>query len=118
MSSLPLVYLPDVTFGDPFSLAVQPTDLNQDFTTIAASSDLAMTVPPYTNPVLSLTTEISFPVANNTTTFIVVLSATTTQVKTLGLGPIKGDLVISMAGYGPYTILSYTFQVVPAITSH
>lgn len=75
-----------------------------------------MGVPPYTNPAFTFTPVISFPGSVNT--FVATISMTGTQTDTLAVGSYVGDMILSMAGYGPYTALSFTFNIVPVVTVH
>ena len=109
-----VVKLPDTTIGDAFGLAIQVTDPTQNFTTVTAASVVEQTTPPYTNPAFTFSPVISFP--SGVTTFIVTLSMSGAQTTTLGLGQYMGDLKISMSGYGPYHVVAFQFNIVPAIT--
>jgi hypothetical protein len=116
MSSLPLVTLPDVTTGNAFNVAVQFTDATQNFASVVVTCYLAQATPPYTNPATQFTPVITFPLAGNTATFIVTLTLTGNQISGLGPGLYKGDIVLSMAGYGPYSAFSFSFNIVQGTT--
>lgn len=118
MASVPLTKLPDLTVGDRFDWAVQFTDPNQNFASIAVASVLRLATPPYTNPAFTFVPTISFPLAGNNTTFTAVLSMTGTQTDALGVGLYTGDIVLSMAGYGPYSAIAFSLNVMSQITAH
>ena len=114
--STPLTFLPDVTVGNAFTLAVQFTDYTQNFTTLQVQAYLAQATPPYGDPVVQFVPAISFPIVGNTSVVNVLLTLNGSQTSNLGTGSYVGDIVLTMAGYGPYTPISYSFNIIPGTT--
>jgi len=116
VATTPITFLPDVTVGNPFSLAVQFTDPNQNFQNVVVTANMGLSIPPFTNPVVQFVPVISFPIPGNYTTFTVLLTLLGSQTASIGPTSLVGDIVLSMSGYGPYSALSYGFNIISGVT--
>ena len=113
MSGQQKVLLDDVVIGDRKDIICNIVAAGIDFTaglvvTAKLRADNGTVVVFTFTPVNTLAAVGSF-----TTT----LTLTGAQTLALGLGGFVGDVVVQATGFGPYTPLQFTFNVIPRISS-
>lgn len=112
----PLIKLPDTVVGDRWDLVVGFSDPNLNFSGVTVTAKLRS--PNYASPVVyTFTTVTTFADPNDTTTFQTQLTLAGTDTTTLGVGVYVGDIVITTVSVGPYTPVTYIFNLTPRITS-
>ena len=116
-NSQPRVALADCVEGDKWEQTCSFTRASTDFTTVVISCKLRSVSDAGTVVHTFAGLTATFPDPTDLTTFTTTLTLSGAETDGLGTGIFFGDIVISMAGFGPYTPVQFSFNITPRITA-
>lgn len=104
----------DVVAGDRWDQTITFARASTDFTTVAIACKLKDDPEGTLKHTFTLTP--TFPDPTDLTTFTTTLSLSGAETTAIGAMTLYGDVVISMAAFGPYTPIRFQFNITTRVT--